>query len=116
MNYNVFALAEFKKNTKKLSKRYKKIKLDILELVTQLEADPYLGTHLFHNCYKIRIPNSSVPIGKSGGFRVITYFVDETSDVYLLTIYSKSDQENIPDSKIIDLIKSIENEYKIFKK
>lgn len=34
MNYNVFALDEFKKNAKKLSKRYKKIKLDILELET----------------------------------------------------------------------------------
>ena len=54
MNYNVFALAEFKKNTKKLSKRYKKVKEDILTLVTQLEKDPTAGTHLLHNCYKIR--------------------------------------------------------------
>ena len=60
MNYNVLALDEFKKNAKKLSKRYKKIKLDILELVNQLE----------------------------------------------------SDQENIPDSKIIDLIKSVEKKEK----
>lgn len=112
MIYNVFALDEFKKNTKKLSKRYKKIKLDVLELVNQLELDPYIGTHLLNNCYKIRIPNSSVPTGKSGGFRVITYFINETGNVYLLTIYSKSDQENIPDSKIVDLIKSVENEFK----
>ena len=112
MIYNVFALDEFKKNTKKLSKRYKKIKLDVLELVNQLELDPYIGTHLFNNCYKIRIPNSSVPTGKSGGFRVITYFINEIGNVYLLTIYSKSDQENIPDSKIVDLLKSVENEFK----
>ncbi|MFA7083032.1 MAG: hypothetical protein WC141_00715 [Arcobacteraceae bacterium] len=110
MNYSVLALAEFKKNTKKLSKRYQKIKVDILSLVIQLETDPYLGTHLFENCYKIRIPNSSVPTGKSGGFRVLTYCVTETSKIYLLTIYSKSDQENVSDSKIIDLIKSIEIE------
>ncbi len=111
MNYNVFALDEFKKNTKKLSKKYKKIKVDILELVNQLESDPHnIGIHLFNNCYKIRIPNSSIPTGKSGGFRVITYFIDKSSNVYLLTIYSKSDQENILDSKIVDLIKSVENE------
>lgn len=62
MNYNVFALDEFKKNTKKLSKKYKNIKLDILELVNQLESDPHnIGVHLFNNCYKIRIPNSSIP-------------------------------------------------------
>jgi mRNA-degrading endonuclease RelE of RelBE toxin-antitoxin system len=110
MNYNVFALDEFKKNAKKLSKRYKKIKLDISELVNQLESDPYMGTHLFNNCYKIRISNSSVPTGKSGGFRVITYFINGIDNVYLLTIYSKSDQDNIPESKIIDLIKSVEKD------
>lgn len=98
----------FKKNTKKLSKRYKKIKFDIIELIEQLESDPYIGTHLFSNCYKIRIPNSSIPTGKSGGFRVITYFIDEASNVYLLTIYSKADQDNISDSKIIELIKSVQ--------
>ena len=82
MNYNVFALAEFKKNTKKLSKRYKKVKEDILTLVTQLEKDPTAGTHLLHNCYKIRVANSSVPTGKSGGFRVITYFLDEEFNIF----------------------------------
>jgi len=110
VNYNVLALNEFKKNTKKLSKRYKKIKFDILALIEQLESDPHIGTHLFSNCYKIRLANSSVLTGKSGGFRVIT-FIDETSNVYLLTIYSKSDQDNISDAKIVDLIKSIENEF-----
>lgn|SRR5574344_538149 len=112
MNYNVFALDEFKKNTKKLSKKYKNIKLDILELVNQLESDPHnIGVHLFNNCYKIRIPNSSIPTGKSGGFRVIIYFIDKSHNVYLLTIYSKSDQESISDSKIVELIKSMENEF-----
>lgn len=107
MKYNVLALDEFKKNTKKLSKRYKRIKVDVLKLIEQLENDPHIGIQLFNNCYKIRVPNSSIPTGKSGGFRVITYFIDETSNVYLLTIYSKSDQNNIPDSKIIDLIQSV---------
>ena len=67
--------------------------------------------HLFNNCYKIRIPNSSIPTGKSGGFRAIIYFIDKSHNVYLLTIYSKSDQESISDSKIVELIKSMENEF-----
>lgn len=110
MNYNVFALDEFKKNTKKLSKRYKKIKLDILDIISRLEQNPHIGIHLFNNCYKIRIPNSSVPTGKSGGFRIITYIIDEKSNVYLLTIYSKTDQDTMSDSKIIELIKSVNRE------
>jgi len=110
MSYNVLVLDEFKKNTKKLAKKYKKIKIDIVTLVTRLEKDPYEGVHLFGNCYKIRIPNSSVPTGKSGSFRVVTYYVDKASSVHLLTIYSKSDQESISDAKIIALLESIENE------
>lgn len=102
-----------RKTLKSFPKDTKKIKLDISELVNQLESDPYMGTHLFNNCYKIRISNSSVPTGKSGGFRVITYFINGIDNVYLLTIYSKSDQDNIPESKIIDLIKSVEKRWEL---
>ena len=106
MNYNVFALDEFKKNTKKLSKKYKKIKVDILELVNQLESDPHnIGIHLFNNCYKIRIPNSSIPTGKSGGFRVIIYYQVE-DNIVLISIYSKTQKDNISDEDIEDILKN----------
>jgi len=38
---------------------------------------------------------------------VITYFIDEHSNIYLLAIYSKSDQENITDLEIIELLREI---------
>ncbi len=107
MSYNILTIPEFDKNVKKLHKRYKSIKKDILDLIQELELNPRLGTLLCNNCYKIRIANSSVPTGKSKGFRVITYYLDQESNIYLLSIYSKSDQENIEDSEIIELLKSI---------
>ncbi len=50
---------------------------------------------------------SSKGKGKSGGARVITYVYIQSETVYLLSIYDKSDDENISDSEIRDLIKSL---------
>jgi len=43
--------------------------------------------------------------GKSGGSRVITCVKVVDQDVYLLTIYDKSDNENISDKELDDLLK-----------
>ena len=107
MHCNILTIPEFDKSVKKLSKRYKNIKNDLVELVIQLQENPNLGMALFNNCYKIRLANSSVPTGKSKGFRVITYYLDEENNLYLLSIYSKSDKETIDDSEIIELLKQI---------
>lgn len=109
MPCSISTIPEFDKNVKKLSKRYKNIKSDLKSLISELINNPQLGTPLANNCYKIRVANSSVPTGKSKGFRVVTYHIDSQSNLYLLTIYSKSDQDNIPDSDIIELLKKIKN-------
>lgn len=109
MPCNVFTIPEFDKNVKKLSKRYKNIKNDLKSLLLELTNNPKVGTPLANNCYKIRVANSSVPTGKSKGFRVVTYYIDTQSNLYLLTIYSKADQDNIPDGDIIELLKKIQN-------
>jgi len=45
-------------------------------------------------------------VGKSGGFRVIYYYRDEESGrIYLLAIYSKSDQATISDEEIIAILR-----------
>lgn len=108
MPYNILTIPEFDKNIKKLSKKYKLIKNDLLSLIESLQKNPKEGVHLFGNCYKIRLANSSVPTGKSKGFRVITYYIDDKNNLYLLSIYSKSDQENIKDENIAELLKSIQ--------
>ena len=54
--------------------------------------------------FKIRIPNSSIPTGKSGGFRVITYYKKDDT-LYLVTIYSKTEQDNILTDKLRQIVK-----------
>ena len=46
MNYEVKVVDEFKKDVKKLFKKYKSIKTDILELIDMLEEDYSVGIHL----------------------------------------------------------------------
>ena len=92
---NILTIPEFDKNVKQLSKKYKKIKTDLVQLVNDLQSNPELGTHLFNSCYKIRLANSSVPTGKSKGFRIITYYIDNLNNLYLLSMYSKSDKDTI---------------------
>ena len=64
MNYSVYVLDEFKKNLKKLFKKYKRIDKDVASVINELEKTPNLGTYLHNGCYKIRVPNSSIPTGK----------------------------------------------------
>ena len=104
MNYKIETIPRFEKDVKKLKKKFPKIKNDLIELVEQLSLNPSLGINLGENIFKIRIPNSSIPIGKSGGFRVITYYkVDNI--LYLVTVYSKSEQDNILTERLKKIVK-----------
>jgi hypothetical protein len=62
-----------------------------------LSDNPQQGTPIGDDCYKISK-------GKSGGARVITYVLFIEEKVYLLSIYDKSEQENISD-KIIEMLR-----------
>jgi hypothetical protein len=46
--------------------------------------------------------------GKAGGARVITHVQVVDSSVFLLSIYDKSEKEDIPDKDIIDLLSYIQ--------
>lgn len=110
MSYKIFAIPRFEKDLKRLAKKYRSIKDDLAELGEQLLDNPTLGDEVIENCYKIRLAITSKGKGKSSGARVITYVYVEDTTVFLLSIYDKSDQENIDDSEIRDLLKDIHTE------
>ena len=93
-------------------KKYKKIIDDIASILPDLEAGNFVGDRLdgFNlpegaALYKVRIANTSANVGKSNGFRLI-YYVAIGDEIYLLTIYSKKDDERIPNDAQIALIVS----------
>jgi mRNA-degrading endonuclease RelE of RelBE toxin-antitoxin system len=107
MSYKIETLSTFRKEAKKLIKKYPSLKNELANLGKQLSLNPSIGISLGNNCYKIRLSVASKGKGKSGGARVITHFYIEKDTVFLLSIFDKSNQENISDNEIKALLKFI---------
>ena len=105
MNLNIKTLESFNKDVKKLFKKYKQLPNDLKLLRDELSLNPKSGIELGNGCYKIRLANSSIPTGKSGGFRIVYYYLDSQNNLYLMSIYSKSDLQNLNDDKILQILK-----------
>ena len=104
-------LPEFEKRAKVLAKKYKSFVSDYNSFLDELESNPYGGESLGHNTYKYRMSIASKGKGKSGGARVITYNVQRTGDdllITLMSIYDKSEINNVSDAYLRQLIQSIE--------
>ena len=98
---------KFDREIKRLAKKYRSIPQDFRLLLQLLQVNPRMGEPLGKDCFKIRMPISSKNKGKSGGARVITCvkIVDDT--LFLLSIYDKSEQANIPDDEIDAVLQSL---------
>ena len=100
----------FERKLKKFLKKFPSLGGEILELEKELLKKPKSGTHLGNDLYKIRLACKSKGGGKSGGFRVVTYLVEETDKGYeinLITIYDKGEDANVLKSHLIAIVKSI---------
>lgn len=104
MSFNILPIPPFDRQLKRLSKKYPSLKQEYLELIEDLEINPVLGVNIGKNCFKIRLAIASKNKGKSGGARIITYFVLTESTVYLLSIYDKSEKDNLTDKELLELL------------
>ncbi len=112
---NITFTPEFKREFKRLAKKYVSLETDMRKLIADLKVNPERGGALGKGTYKIRMAISSKNKGKSGGARVITCFMvavleDESDELYLLSIYDKSAQANISDQKLSTLIERVISE------
>ena len=106
MNLKIVSLDIFNKDVKRLYKKYKKLSIDLTTLKDTLQKNPRAGIELGNNCYKLRLANSSIPTGKSGGFRVIYYYLDNQKNIFLLIMYSKAELENVRENRLIGILKN----------
>jgi hypothetical protein len=98
----------FDRELKRLSKKFRTLPDEVGELINEIVNDPKKGIDLGGGFYKIRLTSVSKGGGKSGGFRVITYYVEETKEaitIYLTTIYDKSEEDSISKKDLFKLIK-----------
>jgi len=107
MSFNIIPTSNFIKEAKKLSKKYASLPKDLAALKNELAENPVQGISLGNNCYKLRMAIASKNKGKSAGARVITFLRIEKERVFLVSIYDKSERENISDNELKGLIKNI---------
>ena len=107
MSYKVIPTPRFKRQAKKLLKKYSSLTLELQTFEQALMDNPTQGQRLGQNAYKVRIAVKSKGKGKSGGLRVITYLITEEEEIYLLTIYDKSEMDNIDNKSLKEMIKEI---------
>ncbi len=114
MNYRIIATRNFERKLKRLVKKFPSLKNDLKKLESNLSVNPKLGIPIGKNAYKIRLAVKSKARGKSGGMRIITYleldlFIDDLTNIFLLSIYDKSETETIKDSELKILIENRES-------
>jgi len=103
----VYRTSIFESDYKRFIKKFASLESEIRQLEETLIEQPDTGTSLGSGIYKIRIPCESKGKGKSGGFRVITYLVDERmngKDIYFITMYDKSEEDTIKTSLLKKII------------
>jgi mRNA-degrading endonuclease RelE of RelBE toxin-antitoxin system len=102
----------FHKDLRELAKRYRSIRTDLQPLIEQLQAGEIPGdriTGIKYQIFKVRLKNSNIQKGKSGGYRVI-YYLKTDEGIILATIYAKSDISDVSNETIIDVIAQYEQE------
>jgi mRNA-degrading endonuclease RelE of RelBE toxin-antitoxin system len=104
------ATREFQRKVRSLSKKYRHIQTDLQPILGKLRLGKMLGDRIpgiKFVVYKLRIKNSDIQKGKSGGYRLI-YWLQKTDGIVLLDIYSKSEQDNIDIITIEQIIANFE--------
>ena len=110
MAYSIVPVETFKKQAKRLIKKYPSLKSELAELSDVLSKNPTSGSPLGNDTFKIRLSIKSKGKGKRGGARIITYVVSPNKEVYLLTIYDKSEIASVDDGTLRRSIEGVINE------
>lgn len=100
---------EFDKEIERLARKYPSVFDAVDELIAQTEDDLRPGSRVpgvGAVVYKARLPNRSARRGRRGGFRVI-YYLQFPDAVFLLTIYSKTENDSISNAEIRRIINTV---------
>jgi len=102
----------FKRQVRDLAKRYRQIKLDLQPIFEKLKNGELIGEQIQKTSYtvfKVRVKNSDIQKGKSSGYRVI-YYVNSSTNILCILIYSKSEKDNVTATEIKKVIQEFYDE------
>src|SRR6266700_6414024 len=103
MSFSIISIATFDKQAKRLIKKYPSLKKELQQLGDALITNPFTGTSIGHDCFKIRLSIASKGKGKSGGARIITHVYVSGKTIFLLSIYDKSEQSDITNKELLQM-------------
>lgn len=80
---------------------------DLTALINRLSADPQAGNVIVGTggARKVRVAGRGK--GKSGGFRVISYYAGDDLPVFLITVFSKGDRADLTARERAELKKEL---------
>lgn len=102
----IFFARRFQQDVRELSKKYRHIRSDLETTLKEISEGNLIGNQISgvgYPVFKVRIKNSDIDKGKSGGYRLI-YYVQSSEVIIMITIYSKSDQADISANQIREII------------
>lgn len=102
MNFETSSL--FDRQSKQLAKKFNLLKSDLENFVNNFDDYHSTATSISSNTFKVRLSNSNKNRGKSAGYRIY-YYIKLEENIYLLTIYDKSQIESINEEILTELIK-----------
>jgi len=109
----VFIADAFKREARHLKKRYRNLESDLQPLIEQLQNGDLPGDRISgfadYIVYKVRVKNSDIRKGKSGGYRVIYQNLTPTT-VVVLYLYAKSDQDDVTSDEICAIIEKFQTD------
>ncbi|MBC8449015.1 MAG: type II toxin-antitoxin system RelE/ParE family toxin [Chloroflexi bacterium] len=113
MSYNVIPARSFKHSVKRLQKRFPHVKDDVRVAIQVLLQAPRLGVVVpgGSGVHKLRVRNTDLGKGKSGGYRLLYYVEDQPVPIiYLLLLYAKSDREDVTRQELKQLLDELGEE------
>jgi mRNA-degrading endonuclease RelE of RelBE toxin-antitoxin system len=115
MRIEIVISDNFRREAKKYLKKFHSLKDELVSFQASLLLHPKQGDRITESVYKVRLSSKSKGKGKSGGFRIITYVIEEIENesrdlqtvITLLSIYDKSEISTLSDAEIKALIDSL---------
>ncbi len=107
---NIVKTQYFLKQLLNLKKKFPKIEKDFLYFEENIKIEPF--SDLWNGVFKFRLKNSSIPVWKRTGFRLIILFLNSDNAIPLL-IYSKNYKENVSNLEILNAKENIIKELEL---
>jgi mRNA-degrading endonuclease RelE of RelBE toxin-antitoxin system len=113
MDYRIVYATSFKRSIRRLERRFRHVRDDVREAIKELLENPRRGAVIPRGsgARKHRVASTDLQKGKSGGYRLIYLVEDQPAPlIYLLLLYSKSDQSDITHYELRLLLRELESE------